>query len=119
MIATERMGETIYVGRGEDSDIKLMPGELKNWEPTLKGEYKLRVPAVNQLAIYQTAMGMLAQAPQVGLNPARIMENMLDIEQPLEEWKQSVMWRAATSPETADRLLRQYLDEADDELDAE
>ena len=119
MIATERMGETITVGRSQGSDIKFVPGELKNWEPVLKGEYKLRVPAVNQLAVLQTGMAMLREATQVGLNPARIMEKLMDIEQPLEEWRASVMWRAATSPQVQDRLLAQYLDQADADVDAE
>jgi len=83
----------------------------------LKGEYKLQSPT-SEIAMIQTAVQTMVQIKQheLPLSQFRIMEVMLNTEQPFEEWKQSEMERFLFSPEMAAFRKKIMLEEADIEI---
>lgn len=120
MRATEVHGHKIDLRQAEGGNIALMPEQMANWRPAIKGEYKPRTP-VNRIALLQTGVAMMQAAAQVGvpLPVDYIMEDVMDIEQPWEMYKRWVMWKAALDPRTYDRLYARRMDEADATLSAE
>jgi hypothetical protein len=96
MAAVEAFGEPIELMRSDDEGgtVLLDPKDLPSWVPRLKGEYKLQSPT-SRIAMIQTAIQALVMITQhrLPLSRFRIMEVMLDSEQPFEEFKQSEIER--------------------------
>ena len=72
------------------------------WVPSLKVDYRLRMP-VNKIAAVQTGIDVMERAQRSGLpiSPEWVMEEMMGIEQPWEEFKRATNGSATSS--SADR----------------
>ena len=81
--------------------IILKPTDLKDFRVVLKSEYKMKLP-VSRRADIQLGVSIMAQAKEAGLpvSPAWVMENVMDIQQPLEEFKRSLTWELLMSDES-------------------
>lgn len=116
MAAVQAFGEPIELMRGDDEGgtVVLDPKDLDNWVPRLKGEYKLQSPT-SRIAMIQTAIQALVMITQhrLPLSRFRIMELMLDSEQPFEEFKQSEIERVLLGDAMAAWREKILLEEAD------
>jgi hypothetical protein len=119
MACVQAFGEPIVLMRGDEDGgtVTLDPKDLPNWVPRLKGEFKLQAPT-SQIAMIQTAIQAMVQIKQarLPLSIFRVMEVMLDIEQPFEEFKQSEIERFLTGDAMAAWREKNWLEEAEVEL---
>ena len=119
MRAVEVSGEPLFLKRrGEGkSEIKLLPDQMPGWIPALKGEYKLTM-TTNRIAAAQTGLAFMERIVATGMpiSPEWVMETFMDIEQPWQEWKRSVAWKAIMSDGVQKRLQATFLEEADEML---
>jgi hypothetical protein len=119
MACVQAFGEPIVLMRGDEEGgtVTLDPKDLPNWVPRLKGEFKLQAPT-SQIAMIQTAIQAMVQIKQqrLPLSMFRIMEVMLDHEQPFEEFKQSEIERFLTGDAMAAWREKNWLEEAEVEL---
>ena len=87
------------------------------WVPSLKVDYRLRMP-VNKIAAVQTGIDVMERAQRSGLpiSPEWVMEEMMGIEQPWEEFKRAITWRNLLSPAVMEAMNRHWLQEAEVDL---
>jgi hypothetical protein len=119
MACVQAFGEPIVLMRGDEEGgtVTLDPKDLPNWVPRLKGRYKLQTPT-SEIAMIQTAIQAMVQIKREGLPLSifRVMEVMLDIEQPYEEFTQAEVERFLFSEEMAAWRMKILLEEADVEM---
>lgn len=119
MRAVEVSGEPLFLKRRSEgkSEIKLMPDQVKDWIPALKGEYKLTM-TTNRIAAAQTGLAFMEriQATGMPISPEWVMETFMDIEQPWQEFTRAMAWKAIMSEGVQKRLQATFLEEADEML---
>lgn len=99
----QAFGEDVHLTPmyGKGPRIVLKPDELANFRMVLKSEYKMKLP-VSRRADIQLGVSTMQQCKEAGLpiSPAWIMENVMDIAHPMEEFKRSVTWDLLMSDES-------------------
>jgi len=98
----QSFGEDVYLTpKGRGPKIILKPSQLKDYRIVLKAEYKMKLP-VSFRADFQLGISAMEQAQRAGLpiSPALVMERIMDIQRPMEEFKRSVTWRLLMSPKS-------------------
>lgn len=119
----QKFGEDVHlVGRrGKGPKVVLKPADLANYRVILKAEYKMQLP-VSKRADIQLGVSVMAQCREAGLpiSAAWVMENVMGITRPMEEFKRSVTWDLLLSDESKQfyrDLMRKEMemDLADDE----
>ena len=99
----QAFGEDVYLTtqRGKGPKIVLRPDDLKDYRAVLKSEYKMKLP-VSRRADIQLGVSVMEQAKRSGIpiSPAWVMENVMDISQPMEEFKRSITWQLLQSEES-------------------
>jgi len=87
--------------KGTGPQIVLKPDDLKIYRVVLKSEYKMKLP-VSRRADIQLGVSIMQQAKEAGvpISPAWVMENVMDIQRPLEEFKRSLTWELLMSDES-------------------
>jgi hypothetical protein len=92
---------TITPRRSKGPQIVLRPKDLEYYRATLKAEYKMQLP-VSRRADLQLGVSMMEQSRRAGLpiSPAYVMEQVMDISRPFEEFKRSITWDLLLSEES-------------------
>jgi len=86
---------------GKNIRVVLKAAELQNYQTVLRAEYKMQLP-VSRRADIQLGISVMEQARRSGLpiSPAWVMENIMDITRPMEEFKRSITWDLLLSDES-------------------
>ena len=99
----QTFGEKVQItsSKGAGPTVILDPEELRKYRTVLKSEYKMQLP-VSRRADIQLMISSMEQAKAAGLpiSPAWIMENVGDIQRPMEEYKRSITWELLMADET-------------------
>ena len=114
--AAQAFGEPIILAQHSEGAgaIVLDPEQLEQFDPTFEGEYRLRLPQ-NRRADIEQGIGLMerVKAGELPIDLFWIMENFLDIEQPVKMFKQAVKSRFITSPRMWQWQEQKLLEEAD------
>lgn len=114
--AAQAWDEDIFLAQHSEGGgaVVLVPEELRQFETTFEGEYKLRLPA-NRRADLEQGISMMerVKASELPIDLFWIMEEFLDIEQPIQMFKQAVKSRFITSPRMWKWQEDKLLEEAD------
>lgn len=113
---------TIKPKRGKPGpELTLKPDELVNYKPFLKAEYKAE-SATNRRADYDLGVSLMERVIRGGLagpSPTRIMEEFMSIEQPVEEFKETMTWQFLLSPEIQAFMRKQLVTGAEADITAD
>lgn len=110
MRAIASFGETVRIpvhpGHGKKSPtIKISPSDMENFRPTLKGDYRMRVP-LNLRADLDLMVNLIERVMQnkLPVSIPMIMSKLGGIEDPFHQFEESRVWAWMLSPE-ADQLF--------------
>lgn len=114
-------GQKVHIAqrrKGAGAEVVLNPADLKGVVPVLKAAYKIESSS-DKRADYDLGVSLQERVVRGGLagpSPTRILEEFCSIEQPLEEFKETMTWGFLLSPEIQGFMRNQLVKNAEADI---